>query len=203
MNQVPSLPTDKQGTVTTQLNLKYTSLQVVLLRVPCPSPITSPAKYNPESVLPQCTAHRLAGRPLVPQFCPVVSECIHWSTRVLWNPEHHPPEVTPTLCPPYTDLSFLQPTRPPVDENPPTLWSSLLSPQNYCSHILVPYAPPIYRESHGPLLFILFSSAPLRSSPRIADPSTGCDACTPNSSYYTQWCGRVKERHPQVLAAPH
>ena len=43
MNQVPSLPTDKQGTVTTQLNLKYTSLRVILLQVPRPGITTSSA----------------------------------------------------------------------------------------------------------------------------------------------------------------
>ena len=72
-----------------------------------------------------------------------------------------------------------------------------------CSHIVVPSASPLYKSSHGPAPLLPSLSETLISPPSAAKPSTGCDTWSTDRYYYTQWCGRSKESHPQVLVSPY
>ena len=74
MNLIPPLLTENLVTTPTQLNLNYTSLRVILIRVPRPGPTTSSADYTPASISLQRTAHVLAVRTISLQWLPGVSE---------------------------------------------------------------------------------------------------------------------------------
>ena len=103
--------------------------------------------------------------------------------------------VTLTLHPLYAELSFPISAGILDNGNPPTLSASLLSIPKY------PSAPPLYRASHGPALFLLSLAVTLISPPKIAKPSAGCDTWPTNCYYYMWWFRLGKEIHPQVLVA--
>ena len=133
---------------------------------------------------------------------PAVSEYIHLLVRELRPPVHQPPGVTRTLFRLYSDPPCPLFSGPLDDGNAPTLSSSLFSPPKYCYHIVLPSVPPLYSASHRPVRLIPSSSVPLISSSSVAKPSACCDTQPPNCCYYTQWCGRGEESHPQFLVAP-
>ena len=136
------------------------------------------------SVPPQCTDHRLAGRPLALWWWTDVYEFILWSARSPQPPVHQPMGGTTTIHPPYGNPPFLWWARIPDDGKPLTPSSSLVSPFNSCSYIEATSVPPLYIASHRPAPFLPFLSGPLILFPSVAKSSAGCDTRPPNHDYY-------------------